>query len=201
MQRKNKSFSGATLEKALQEGTLNSARKSLTGMVKPSQKSGFISFSHSDCNAWVDLPTEMIEEAEYLGHSSCRDHTHPMMKISLTEPKSDEGRVLYALLAQAESGPATSMSMDQVFHAGLWKGQGDLRSAGQQGVPVGALSRMMGGFGGFRGFGGLGPTLPGGCHYETILLPCGSALPSYPVPMCPTLVYCCTFPDGSKGCV
>jgi hypothetical protein len=56
MQRKNKSFSGATLEKALQEGTLNSARKSLTGMVKPSQKSGFISFSHSDCNAWVDLP-------------------------------------------------------------------------------------------------------------------------------------------------
>ena len=49
-----------------------------------------------------------------------------------------------------------------------------------------------------RGFGGFGPTLPT-CHYEKQMVVCGSALPGYPVPMCPEWVYVCRFPGSSRS--
>jgi hypothetical protein len=40
------------------------------------------------------------------------------------------------------------------------------------------------------------PALPGlYCHYEKQMVVCGSALPGYPVPMCPAWVQVCTLHD------
>lgn len=49
-----------------------------------------------------------------------------------------------------------------------------------------------------RRFGGFGPTLPT-CHWEKQMVVCGSALPGYPVPMCPEWVYVCKFPGSSRN--
>lgn len=100
----NKTFSGKELEKALVAGELTQqGHVSLTGMVKLSTKEGHISFTQAGCEIWVDLPTEMIENAEQIGKQTCKDHSHPIMRITLDEPKSSEGKILIALLSQVTS--------------------------------------------------------------------------------------------------
>jgi hypothetical protein len=99
----DKSFSGNDLEKALASGVLSALAPTLVGLVKKSEKVGHVSFSHSGCSAWIDLPTEMIERADHVGERACRDHFHPEVRILLREPSSPEAKVLIALLAQVST--------------------------------------------------------------------------------------------------
>lgn len=191
-------FSGEALEKALQEGSLNQPQALLTGMVKPSGTSGNISFSPSGCDMWVDLPTGMVKHAEHIGQRGCRDHVHPMVRITLHEPKNPEGRVLLALLAQATPNPSSDMPVGGAFHAVQLQGDTPPHEAFIQSTPMMTTSRSS--FGGFGGFGGFGPTLPS-CRWVKKLVVCGSAIPGYPVPMCWEWVYCCTWPNGATGCM
>lgn len=95
-----KSFTGASLEQALKDDTLSQSGVTLVGMVKLSKKEGYICFTQSGCDSWVDIPVSMIEEAELISRRVCQDHSHPIMKIILKELKSSEGQILLALLAQ-----------------------------------------------------------------------------------------------------
>ena len=94
------SYSGKDLEKALEEGTLTQNKTVIRGMVKPSEKSGHISFTASGCNSWIDLPVDMIDDAVPEGNQPCRDHSHPVMRITLKEPEDDQGQMLASLMAQ-----------------------------------------------------------------------------------------------------
>jgi len=207
-----KSLSGAELEKAMREGGLNQATAVLTGMVKASEKNGHIGFSQSGCHAWVDLPTKMIEHAQHIGHRSCQDHSHPWVKITLKEPDDPEGRVLLSLLAHSMPEVMTYMA-DGGFADGGFMREGMLQAGSVPGalpgtVPAGdgvsigafpdapvlpATRSSMGDF-------GFGSTLPS-CRYVRRRVVCGSALPGYPVPMCDVWVYCCTWPNGTTGCM
>lgn len=109
-----KSFSGEDLEEALTEGTLTQAQTPLTGMVKPSEKSGHVSFSQAGCDTWVDLPTDMIERADHVGKRPCRDHSHPLMRITLNEPEDPEAKTLLSLLAQAATSPSEAQHVDEL---------------------------------------------------------------------------------------
>ena len=106
----DESLSGADLEEALEEGTLTQAQTTLTGMVKQSEKGGHVSFSQAGCDTWVDLPTDMIERADHVGQRPCRDHSHPLMRITLDEPEDSTGKVLLALLSQPEVSPPMESS-------------------------------------------------------------------------------------------
>lgn len=99
-ERGSKAFSGAELEKALKEESLVRTGLMLVGIVKPSEKKGHIGFSRSGCDAWVELPTDMIEHAEQLGQLQCKDHAHPVFRITLKEAKDPEARILASLLGQ-----------------------------------------------------------------------------------------------------
>lgn len=106
-------LSGEGLEKALVEGTLLGATTTpgaepIVGMVKQAA-SGSISFSLVGCDSWVDIPIVLIERAEQIGHQPCRDHSHPLMRITLKATDDPAAKVLGALLrAMAPSGGATS---------------------------------------------------------------------------------------------
>lgn len=95
------SYSGESLEKALQEGVLTQSQVVLTGIVKPSEKSGYVGFSQIGCDELVDLPTSMIAQADHISQYRCGDHTHPIMRITLNEMDSLEGKVLLELLEKA----------------------------------------------------------------------------------------------------
>ena len=95
-----RSYDGASLERALKSGELARSAVVLTGMVKASEKSGYICFTRAGCHDWVDMPISLIEHAEPRGHQRCRDHTHPVMEITLKQGKDPEAQILAALLMQ-----------------------------------------------------------------------------------------------------
>jgi hypothetical protein len=79
-------------------------------MVKAAEEKGKISFSRSDCESWVDLPTDLIERAEEVGRSQCRDHSHPVFRLSLKASDDPTAQVLAALLASSPSSPTGTRS-------------------------------------------------------------------------------------------
>ena len=159
-------YSGDALEAALKEGTSADPTTVWTGMVKRSDKGGYVSFARFGCETWVDVPIDMIEHARCLGVRACRDHSHPVMAIGFKVPKETEGKTLLALLDQTGSSP--------VFRAGCPPSYPSLK------VPLAMGSRgVFGGFGNFGGVGGFGghpggpedPPIDPGC--EWILTSCG----------------------------
>jgi hypothetical protein len=97
-------LTGASLEEALRSGKLDQPALELVGMVKAAEETGKISFTPTDCESWVDIPTDLIEKAEQVGQRPCRDHIHPVFRLQLKQPKDPEAQVLSALLAQRASG-------------------------------------------------------------------------------------------------
>lgn len=191
-----KLFSGESLEKALQEGTLTHSQLVLIGMVKPSEKSGYVGFAMSGCDEWIDLPTNMIEQADHIGQIPCRDHSYSVMKISLTEQSESEGKILLALLAQITRHPSFQLG-GSCLSSGI-QSQGTelpmpsfptLMSSGD------VRMKMGGRHGGFGGFNGFGPTLPS-CGYKKCV--CGCTPPGEPPIEC--YYYCCTWPSGLTNC-
>ena len=100
----NPTLSGKELEKALLSGKLEKENNfEIIGMVKSSNEKGHISVTLSGCDNWLDLPTDMIKEAEKIGIRTCSDHSHVIMRITLNEPKNKESKMLLSLLSQNRS--------------------------------------------------------------------------------------------------
>lgn len=165
-----KTYKGSSLEAAVRDGALEHPQIQLTGMVKPSDKSGHVQFARGGCETWVDLPTDLIDEAEHLGQQPCRDHAHPVFKVTLKEPKDPAARVLASLLAQpsptsSRMTPASSgLQGLEVQQWPMFEGspafQGDVGGpewtpAPQQAIPMGRRP----GFGHLPGLGGQPPVL------------------------------------------
>lgn len=98
-------MSGAELEQALRDDTLGrqAQRVTVTVMVKASGTDGQVSVTASGCREWIDIPSSMIDEALVIGTRPCAEHSHPLARITLTPPKTEEGQVLARLLAQLTS--------------------------------------------------------------------------------------------------
>lgn len=94
-----KTYTGSSLEQALTSGSLERASIELVGMVKASEKVKHISFAKGDCETWIDLPTDLIDQAEHLDQRPCKDHVHPVFKITLKEPKDPTAQILGSLLS------------------------------------------------------------------------------------------------------
>jgi hypothetical protein len=92
--------SGADLEEALKQGSLQSRHGSLVGMVDNSDKKNYIRFTATDCNEWLDMPVDMIETWVVEGHERCDDHSHPRVRLTLKEPEDAGQRPYFALLSQ-----------------------------------------------------------------------------------------------------
>jgi hypothetical protein len=107
-----KHFTGAGLERALKDDSLTRPGVALVGMVKVSEKDGHVRFTGAGCDAWVDLPIDMIEQAEHLGQTACKDHSHAVMRITVKESNDPEAQIYRALLTQlvstaAQTGPVS----------------------------------------------------------------------------------------------
>jgi hypothetical protein len=92
-------YTGSSLEEAVRSGALERPGLDMIGMVKASEESDQIQFARGGCETWLDLPTKLIDQAEHLGQRSCRDHTHPVFRITLKEPKDPTARIFASLLA------------------------------------------------------------------------------------------------------
>lgn len=202
-------FTGSTLERALKDGSLDRSSASLTGMVKTADAKGTILFSQAGCEAWVEIPTDLVERAERAGTEVCRDHTHPVFTLTLTEPQDPTAKVLVALFKASPASPipAGAPAPPQAVPPQYWSAHGQNpvtasppsvpRTAFRaqfyppwQGAypPVGFPGDMWGGW-------GWDSTLPS-CGYEEVV--CGSSPPGVPPPTC--WIYCCRWPNGHHNC-
>lgn len=98
-------LTGKSLEQALRSGDLDRPPLEIVGMVKAAEGRGKIRFSPTDCESWVDVPTDLIKSAVQVGQSRCRDHSHPVFRLSLTESDDPAAQVLSALLASSAPSP------------------------------------------------------------------------------------------------
>lgn len=101
-------MSGASLERALNEKTFDRPSLEVVGMVKSAEREGFVSVTRTDCESWVELPTDSIEQAEHLGNRRCKNHDHPVFRLSLKAPDNPEAQILAALLGSPTSASAPS---------------------------------------------------------------------------------------------
>jgi hypothetical protein len=131
-------MTGTALEDALRAGALERPAPDIEGMVKAHENEGFISFSHTDCESWVDLPTDLIDKAEHVGQQSCRDHSHPRVRLTLKPSDDPAAQILMALLAPSRSGMTTSAPMMPSMPSFM-------RAGGQQ-APDGGFVGPHGGF-------------------------------------------------------
>jgi hypothetical protein len=153
-----KTYTGSSLEQALKSGSLEKAAIELVGMVKVSEKAKHISFAKGDCETWIDLPTDLIDQAEHLGQRPCRDHVHPVFKVTLKEPKDPAAQILGSLLATPVSTSSQSGAFPiqggQGFVTQPFIGAPAFQSSAQ---PAQALQRL-----GPTASAYASPTLPGG---------------------------------------
>jgi hypothetical protein len=111
----DQSFSGAALEEALRSGKLDRPVIELVGMVKAAETEGKISFTPTDCESWVEIPTDLIESAEQVGQRACREHAHPVVRLNLKQPKDPEAQILAQLLTSSRPSPMGSWSPGRGF--------------------------------------------------------------------------------------
>jgi hypothetical protein len=79
-----------------------SAPLAFTGMVKEAEDDRHLLFAGgTNCDTWTAMPLDMIERIEFGDVVSCRDHTHPLVKLFIKEPASEEAKV-FASLAKVQ---------------------------------------------------------------------------------------------------
>ena len=181
MKEKSESLSAADFFEKLQHDQLETTVPfSIIGMVKKSggQEKTIEFAPGGNCSNWVTIPLEFIEDVEILKTISCKDHTHPLVKLKIKTPESIEGKLFFALLESmkhsSESKPHNpdapqSMPMYSKPSSLPINSNPSLPSINSKKSPSystnSKINSRLGlhGHGGFGGFGGLGGLSAWGC--------------------------------------
>ncbi|WP_431045399.1 hypothetical protein ACQUSR_28120 [Streptomyces sp. P1-3] len=90
-----------TPEEFLRELQKEERGLSFPALIKPAETpDAFLVSILLTCDDWTVIPSNRIDGIEYLFPVPCKTHEHPLVRIHLKEPDSDEGK-FYASLATA----------------------------------------------------------------------------------------------------
>ena len=107
MKKKSQSLTAAELFESLQQDKPIDAQSiTLVGMVKKSHgKEKTIQFAAGgSCSNWVTIPLDLIDDVEVLKTVPCKDHAHPLVRLSLKTPRTPEAKIFSAILEGMQSG-------------------------------------------------------------------------------------------------
>jgi hypothetical protein len=111
-----KMFSAGEFLKSLRDGTL---RKPVVkeGMAKQDEGNpAVVLFSEGRlCQSWIRIPTDAIDHVEHLGTVRCDDHEHPLVRIYLKEPPTDD-KLAVALMELLRSSPQAASGASMLRH-------------------------------------------------------------------------------------
>ena len=166
MKGKSESLTVADFFEKLQHDQLDKTVPfSIMGMVKKSEgKEKTIEFAPGgNCSNWVSIPLEFIEDVDMMQIISCKDHTHPLVKLNMKTPKTPESKIFFALLEGMKQGFEHKQHNHELPQTGY-------PSYDMEPTPTSLQSRIGGGgFGGGFG-GGLGNN--GTCWSKTLVCDC-----------------------------
>jgi len=102
-----------------------------TGMVKRSEDdSACLLFARGNCTNWIKIPLSSIEQIEVLDIVPCKDHTHPLVKLRLKRPQTDEGILFSSLTQLASSSGSGDGPASLVRHRVIRRGRGNRGTSG-----------------------------------------------------------------------
>ena len=110
---KTTTYSGEEFIKALSEDKFSTPVE-LEGIAKPAGADGkaFMFSTGTDCGTWIQIPLDIVQNIELIRVISCKDHTHPLVRLQLKEPPKENpvGSLFAGLLRQmgAASAPISS---------------------------------------------------------------------------------------------
>lgn len=84
----------------LRENKLDFAQSTvIQGMVKKANSAErVIEFAPGNCEHWISVPLEQIDNVEFISQMRCKDHSHPYVTLFLKPADSVEGKLFQALL-------------------------------------------------------------------------------------------------------
>lgn len=186
-------LTGKALEKALREGIFDvgpSDLKSFDALVRKSEKKGHVGIGVAGCESFVDVSTDLIENAEKIGYVPCGGHGHPQMRITLKSSDDPIAQVLFQLLARVAM-PADASAFARGFpaneapgHDPVMPGMGAQSPPYRHGFPFGLDVPAVGGAAG-------GSSLPSTQNFNSGLpvcrwqvYPCGITLDPFRITWC-----------------
>ena len=119
------------------------------GILKPGGDDHHLSFAiGTSCDAWTELPLEMIERIELIDVITCQEHTHPLVMLFVKEPQSDEAMVFARLAKSQRPGRPQTAPTGATTGAGpepprpWWPDSGYLPRSGARSLDQTTVSRV-----------------------------------------------------------
>jgi hypothetical protein len=101
MNTESKQFTPAEFVAKLKEEADHPLPLAFVGMLKTAEDDQHLMFAQGvSCAHWTAIPTDQIETIELISEVPCKDHSHPLVKMQLKAPASEEA-AMYASLAQS----------------------------------------------------------------------------------------------------
>jgi hypothetical protein len=101
--------------KKLSEGSLQT-KLTTEGFAKPIEgnDNAFLFSIGESCENWTKIPSEIVEKVEIIGEQTCRDHSHPLVRIQFKEsPTNDPHVAAFSSLLKVMSNKSNS-AFDQL---------------------------------------------------------------------------------------
>ena len=103
MNRESKQYTPAEFRDKLKEEADRPKPIIFVGMIKTAEDDQHMMFAQGvTCTHWTEVPIDRIESIEVISEIPCKDHSHPLVKLRLTAPASEEA-LMYASLAQSNA--------------------------------------------------------------------------------------------------
>lgn len=103
MKKETKQYTPAEFIEKLKGETDHPKPLVFVGMLKAAEDDQHLMFANgASCTHWTPVPVERIEGIEWISDVPCKDHSHPLVKMTLKTPASEEA-MMYASLAQSTS--------------------------------------------------------------------------------------------------
>jgi hypothetical protein len=98
MTEQGKTYSASEFIEKLKKDDFGSTSLVYMGMVKAAEDNQHLMFANNlDCSNWVAIPTDIIENIEFVRLVPCKDHQHPLVRMTIKEPSSEEAKMFAAL--------------------------------------------------------------------------------------------------------
>jgi len=105
MKKEAKNYSPGEFIEKLKSDDFRSQSLIYTGMLKTAEDDKHLLFANGTyCTNWTAIPIDIIENIELVDVIPCKDHTHPLVHITIKEPTSEEAKMFASL---ARSHPTT----------------------------------------------------------------------------------------------
>lgn len=98
MNNQTRKYSPAEFIERLKNEEFNSKPLIFVGVLKAAEDEQHLMFANGAyCNNWTSIPVDAIESIELISVIPCKDHSHPLVRLTMKEPASEEAKMFASM--------------------------------------------------------------------------------------------------------